>query len=331
MSYYSGTYTSVAQVNGLTRLSAAPTQVGTYTALASFPGSADYTTASELATFTIAQAKPSVSVSDTGGTFNGTAFPATAAIMGVSGSTASSLEGVSPSVSYYSGTYTSAAQLSSLTALAGPPIQAGAYTVLASFAGSVDYASGSNLAGFTIAKTLPTVSVSDTGGTYRGAAFPATATVTGVSGSPGSSLEGVSPSISYYSGTYTSAAQLSGLTTLSGAPSHSGAYTVLASFAGSVDYTSSSNLANFTVTQATPAVSVSDTGGTYRGAAFLAKATVTGVSGSPGSSLEGVSPSVSYYSGTYTSAAQLSGLTARVRRAQPGWRVHRRGQFRGKR
>ena len=62
------------------------------------------------------------------------------------------------------------------------------------------------------------MSASDPGGTYTGSPFPATATVTGVSGPGGTGLEGVTPSLSYYAGTYTTAARVSGLAALSGAP-----------------------------------------------------------------------------------------------------------------
>ena len=82
------------------------------------------------------------------------------------------------------------------------------------------------------------------GGTYSGSAFGASATVAGVSGPAGASLEGVSPSLSYYIGTYSAAVQLTGLSPLSGAPIAAGAYTVLASFPGSADYAAASSLAN---------------------------------------------------------------------------------------
>ena len=146
----------------------------------------------------------------------------------MSGPAGATLEGVAPSLSYYAGTYTSAAQLTGLTALTGAPSGAGAYTVLASFPGSTDYAAATALVNFSIAQATPTVAVVDAGGTYSGTAFVASATVTGVSGNAGATLEGVAPSLSYYAGTYTGAEQLTGLTALSGAPTGAGTYTVLA-------------------------------------------------------------------------------------------------------
>jgi hypothetical protein len=74
--------------------------------------------------------------------------------------------------------------------------------------------------------------------------------IAGVDSTPAASLEGVSLTLSYYSGTYSSAAQLAGLTPLAGAPTDAGAYTVLASFAGGADYTSATALANFSVSPA---------------------------------------------------------------------------------
>ena len=116
-----------------------------------------------------------------------------------------------------------------------------------------------------------------------------------MSGPAGSTLEGVSPSLSYYAGTYTSTAQLTGQTAMAGAPSGAGAYTVLATFPGSTDYAATSVQVNFTITPATPTVAVVDAGGTYSGTAFVASATVAGVSGNAGATLEGIAPSLSYY------------------------------------
>ena len=191
-------------------------------------------------------------VTRTTGTYTGTAFTARADVTGTGGAVAPTLEGVTPSLTYYSGTYTDTAQLNNLTPLAAAPTQAGSYTVLASFPGSTDYTNASGLASFAIAQATPSVNVSDASGGYTGSAFTATADVTGVIGPAAPTLEGVTPSLTYYSGTYTDTAQLNGLTPLVTAPSQLGSYTVLASFPGSTDYTSSSGMANFTITRGVP-------------------------------------------------------------------------------
>ena len=104
---------------------------------------------------------------------------------------------------------------------------------------------------FTIGKTTPTVTATDTGGVYNGSSFAATATVAGVDGMPGSSLEGVSPTLLYYAGSDTS-----GVGSTS-APVTAGTYTVVASFAGSNDYAAAqSHPVTFTITYWTAPVTV---------------------------------------------------------------------------
>ncbi len=273
LTYYAGT-----SATG-TALSGAPTSAGTYTVLASFPGSTDFTSGSVSETFSIGKATPSVIVSIAGGTYTGSSFMATT----------SALEGVTPTLNYYTGTSATG------TPLSGTPTSAGTYTVSASFPGSTDYTSGSVSETFTIGKATPNVIVSDAGGPYSGSTYPATGTVDG-----GNSLEGVSPTLTYYAGTNATG------TALSGAPSAVGTYTVLASFAGSADYTTATSSAlTFSISnisQTTPTVTVSDVGGTYDGSTFPATATVN-----DGSSLEGVTSTLTYYAGTSATGTALSG------------------------
>jgi hypothetical protein len=96
-----------------------------------------------------------------------------------------------------------------------------------------------------ITQATPTVGVADSGGTYNGGAFAATATVAGVvpgvDTTPAAQLEGVTPTLTYYAG-YTASG-----TPLTGAPVLPGTYTVLASFAGSADYTAASATTTFTI------------------------------------------------------------------------------------
>src|SRR5262249_9970537 len=146
-----------------------------------------------------------------------------------------------------------------------------------------------------ITKATPTVAVTDAGGTYKGKAFPAKATVTGVSGKPHASLEGVATMLSYYSLSDPSNPQL-----LSGAPTAVGAYEVDAIFAGSGDYSSVEVDAFFAITQDTPALTVKDAGGVFNGNPFPATITLKDVTGAAVSSLEGVAPTLLYYSGTYS-------------------------------
>jgi Bacterial Ig-like domain (group 3)/Right handed beta helix region len=310
VAYYTGTYNDVLQLADLTPLSQTPSIAESYTAVASFEGSADYSSATVMVNFTIASATPTVTVVDAGGTYKNAPFPATDSIKGVSGSAGSSLEGVPLTLSYYGGTYTLPSQLAGLTPLSGAPTVAGAYTAVAKFAGSIDYASTAQLNPFTIAQATPTVTVADAGGTYNGTAFAATDSVKGLSGTAGSTLEGKSLVVDYYSGTYSTASQLAGLAPLSAAPSEAGPFTAAANFPGSTDYANTTQLVNFTIAQATPTVTVTDAGGTYNGAPFTATVTVTGISGTAAASLENITPALAYYSGSYSSPSQLTGLTS---------------------
>ena len=242
--YYEG---SSASGTGSTT---APTSAGTYTVVATFPGSADYTAVQNgPLTFTINKATPTLTPSDGGGTFNGSAFAATALVSGVVNGVdttpAGNLEGVPPTLTYYAGSTVSG--IGSATA----PTSAGNYTVVATFPGSADYTSAqSSPVTFTINQAMPTLTLSDAGGTFNGSAFEAASLVSGVvSGvdtTPAGSLEGVSPSFTYYAGGTTSG------TGSATAPTSAGTYTVMAVFPGSTDYTSSSRLTSFSVNRATP-------------------------------------------------------------------------------
>ncbi len=292
LSYYSGTNASG------TALSGAPTTAGTYTVLASFAGSTDYTSGTASTTFTVSRATPSVTATDNGGTYNGATFTASDTVAGVNEVAAISLEGVTLSLIYYSGTHATG------TALSGAPTTAGTFTVLASFAGSTDYTSGSGSTTFTISKAAaPSVTVTDAAGVYNAAAFVATAKVGGAA-----SVEGVTPSLTYFSGTSTSG------TALSGAPKTSGTYSVFASFAGSTDYTSGTASTTFTISKATPSVSVTDSSGGHNNSAFVATDTVAGVSSqsTASASLEGVRPTLTYYSGSSATGMALSGAPSTV-------------------
>ena len=242
LNYYSGTFTNVSQLSGLTPLNAAPSTAGSYTAEAFFAGSTDYASGSALADFSISQIVPTVSVTDAGGPYIGQSYPASATVNG-----GATLEAVGPTLTYFSGTFSNVGQLPAKGGSASPPSVAGNYTVAAIFPGSTDYTSASSLATFTILRIAPTLSVLDAGGAYTNQTYPAADTVNG-----GATLEGVAPSLSYYSGTFTNASQLSAVKPLSGAPSAAGNYTVEEFFTGSTDYTSGSALANFTISQLRP-------------------------------------------------------------------------------
>ncbi len=114
---------------------------------------------------------------------------------------------------------------------------AGSHSLTASYAVTGNFSASSAKATLSVNPATPVVTVTDASGTYNGSAFTATATVTGISASPASSLESATPVLTYYADG----------TLLPGAPTHAGTYTVVASFGGSADYTSASASATFTI------------------------------------------------------------------------------------
>jgi hypothetical protein len=192
-------------------------------------------------------------------------------------------------------------------------VSATPYTITCAYMTDGYFASASATTTLSVTAATPTLSVENAGGTFDGLSIAPDASILGVDGISLASLEGSTLSIAYYSGSYDSIAQLSGLTPLRTAPIDAGPYAALASFPGSPDYMGAVAIADFTITRATPIVSIIDAGGLYDGSAFTASATVAGVNAgvdtSPATELEGVPLTILYYSGTFVTAGQLVGLT----------------------
>jgi uncharacterized membrane protein len=156
-----------------------------------------------------------------------------------------------------------------------PPINAGTYTVTASFAGNANYTAGSSTATIVIKPVTPTVVVKDAGGTYNGGTFPASATATGV-GSDGTLATSPNAALTF---TYYAGSSVNGTGTPA-APVTPGTYTVVAHYAVGANYTSADSApVTFSISKATPTVTV--TGGTltYDGQPHPATGSVTGING----------------------------------------------------
>ncbi len=247
---------------GSTKLAGAPVDAGTYQVTASYAGSTDYAAASKTVGFAITPATPTISLADAGGVYTGSPFTATSALTGV-GSPPAALSGLV--LTYYA---------SGSSAAIAAPTDAGSYQVMASYAGSTDYAAASKTVGFAITPATPTISLADAGGVYTGSAYAATASLSGV-GSPPAALSGLA--LTYYAGS----------TKLAGAPVDAGSYQVTASYAGSTDYAAASKTVSFAINPAIPTLSLADAGGVYTGSAYAATASLTGV-GSPPAALSGL-------------------------------------------
>ena len=196
----------------------------------------DYTTATQLVQLTIGQATPTVSASDTGGTYDANPFPASATAIGVDGAAVAG----NFAFTYYTGSSASG------TGTSTAPTNAGTYTVLAAFTSTNgNYANAQILpATFTIGQATPTIVATDAGGTYNGSPFPASATATGVGGV---SIGG------RFAFTYYVGSSVSG-TGSSTAPSNGGTYTVIAAFGSTnSNYTNAQSApVTFTITAAAP-------------------------------------------------------------------------------
>jgi predicted outer membrane repeat protein len=161
------------------------------------------------------------------------------------------------------------------------------YTIGYSYAGDGTYASASASGALTVSRATPLVRAIDVGGAYDGSAFSATATITGVAGSPASQLEGVSPVLMYFAGSTTSG------NPLAGAPIDVGTYTVVANFPGSSDYSSTRSApVTFVIDKGTTAVAISSSGSrVVFGQSVRLVATVTAGAVTPGGT-------VTFYDGT---------------------------------
>ena len=163
---------SYAYFHGTTPLgSVAPTSVGSYTVVATFAGNSDYASASSGSVpFNITKATPVVVATDAGGIYSTSTYPASATVAGVGtqSTAALTLETVGTTFTYYAG------DTATGTPLSGAPTTVGTYTVLASFAGSADYAAASNSKTFNITKATASVTVTPYSVTYDGTAHTAT-------------------------------------------------------------------------------------------------------------------------------------------------------------
>ena len=115
------------------------------------------------------QSEAVVTVTDAGGVFNGSSFPATAA--SATGSGGLNDTNLADFTFSYVGTGSTTYAASSTA-----PTSAGTYTATATYLGNPTHASSNSLpTPFTISKAGSITAVTDAGGTYNGSPFPATA------------------------------------------------------------------------------------------------------------------------------------------------------------
>ena len=126
---------------------------------------------------------------------------------------------------------------------------------------------------------VPTVSVTDNGGTYDGDAFGATAaSVVGLNNTTLAPFGSSALSYKYYAGTL-SALQVTTAAALPGAPTTAGNYTVVGIFTSNVNgyRSATSTPAHFSIAQAQAIISIAGVNATYDGSPHPAIATASGV------------------------------------------------------
>ena len=216
------------------------------TASYSFAGDVNHNPSSDSKTYTINKATPLVSVSGGPFTFDGSAHAATISITGVGGVTVSG-----SSAATYNG-------------IATVPTNAGTYAVAVSFTSADNnYSNASGSGSILINKADSTTVVSVAGGvtfTYDATAHPATVSVTGAGGLS------LTPDPVYSCGHAPINVADSGCTA---------SY----NFVGDNNHNPSSDSKTYTISKATPIVTVSGGLFTFDGSAHAATITVTGVGG----------------------------------------------------
>ena len=248
---------------------AAPTAPGSYPVTASYSGgNSDYSSATGLGVLSIIQALPTINIAAAGGTYSGSAFQAAVTIKGVNNTAAASLEGVTPTVTYFD------AMGNSLGTTA--PSAIGNYSVVATFAGSTDYVAASTFATFTISQAVPTLTVNS-----------ANAYV--INGVTNGALEGTAPTLTYYNA--------DGSNPNTTPPTGTGAYIAVATFPGTADYTSAISLPyyfSYGATGSPPTVVVSINGANNGSVAYTSSSVVATASVNGQPTLDGVPPLISY-------------------------------------
>ena len=191
----------------------APTMPGEYTVVATFPGNANYEGGSATAALTITKSTVDIQINAPDVTYDGLAHPA-----GVT------VSGMHPDVF--------AADSLTYNGSSENPVNAGTYTVVATFNGTAVYESATATKTFVIHKATPTVTVNGGTFTYDGAPHGATATVTGVGGVD------LGPALLTYDGSVD-------------VPVNAGTYVAVATFDGSGNYGHATGSAVVSISKAT--------------------------------------------------------------------------------
>jgi len=232
-----------------------PTDVGDYTASASFGGDANHTASSDAKDYSITQGSSVTTVTVSNAVYDGNPHGGTAAVTGDGGLNQSL------TVSYTGRNSTVYGPSST------PPTNAGDYTASASFAGDANHSSSSDAKDFTISQTGSVTTVTVSNAIYDGNPHGGTASVTGAGG--------LNQSVTVtYSGRN---ATVYGPSTTP--PTNAGDYRASATFAGDANHTGSSDTKDFSIARNSSATTVTVANAVYDGNPHGGSAVATGVGG----------------------------------------------------
>ena len=218
-----------------------PVMPGEYAVVATFPGNANYEAGSATATLTITKSVVDIQINAQDVTYDGRSHPAGVTVSGLHPDFFPA-----DSVTY--------------NGVTDNPVNAGTYTVVATFNGTAVYEAATATRTFVIHKATPTVTVTGGTFTYDGTAHPASGTVTGGGGAP------LGSPVFTYNGA-------------SAAPANGGVYTVVGTYAGDANHNPASGSGTITIGKAVPTITVAGGAYIYDGQPHPATGSVTGVGG----------------------------------------------------
>ncbi len=244
------TYTYYNLPNAGGSIISAPTNVGSYSVVAHLAADSTYAAAdSPTKNFDITKANSSISITSGDKTYDGIAYSATSSHSGSSGSI---------TYTYYDGPGGTGSVIAA-------PTNAGSYSVIATLAADSNYNGAVSAADdFTINKANSSISVTSGDKTYDGAAYSATSSHSGSSGSI---------TYTYYDGP-------NGTGSVIAAPTNAGSYSVVASLAADTNYNSAVSAAdNFTINKAASSITVTSGDKDYDGLPYSPTVSSSGSSG----------------------------------------------------
>ena len=218
-----------------------PVMPGTYTAVATFPGNANYLAGTATETLTITKSIVDIQINIQDVAYDGAPHGAGYLI---------------------SGLYPDFFPADSLTynGSGNTPVNAGTYTVVVTFNGTALYEAATASKTFTIRKATPTVTVNGGTFTYDGVPHAASGTVTGGGGAS------LGTPVFTYNGA-------------PGAPVNGGTYNVVGTYAGDANHNAASGSGTITINKVVPTVTVAGGPYIYDGQPHPATGSVTGVGG----------------------------------------------------